>query len=102
MQIREGDNGVYVSGIEEVWKKILLLLLLLNGFTATLLPTSYRIDFNLRLIQRIGICCWLLMDGHLSFGLYLLKLESQFSVGWADGYHVDGGWGGHADSSEVC
>lgn len=24
----------------------------------------------------------------------MLKLESQFSVGWADGYHVDGGWGG--------
>lgn len=24
----------------------------------------------------------------------MLKPESQFSVGWADGYHVDGGWGG--------
>ncbi len=71
MQIREGDNGVYVSGIEEVWKKILLLLL--NGFTTTLLPTSYRMDFNLRLIQRIGICCWLLIDGHLSFGLYYVE-----------------------------
>jgi hypothetical protein len=39
MQIREGDNGVYVSGIEEVWKKILLLLLLLlNGLLLLFFP----------------------------------------------------------------
>jgi hypothetical protein len=35
MQIREGDNGVYVSGIEEVWKKILLLL---NGLLLLFFP----------------------------------------------------------------
>ncbi len=102
MQIREGDNGVYVSGIEEVWKKILLLLLLLNGFTTTLLPASYRMNFNLRLIQRIGIRCWLLIDGHLSFGLYYVETGESILC-WV-GRWVSCWWGlgGYADSSEVC